>query len=67
MELPQSTIDNLVKLAKKNAAFEDEEGLDSYFNGNQDDSYQVGCTDGEINLAREILCALNMESSYVEE
>lgn len=51
MEIKQETIDWLKKIANKESG--DVEAAGS--NGNYDDAYYMGCDDGEISLANQIL------------
>lgn len=55
----QEKLDKIKELveakSKVEAAFDDEDGLCDYLNGNQDDAYSLGRDDGEIGMARNIM------------
>jgi len=55
IELPQSVVDDLIRLAAKSAKSEDEEfEVHAWSGGNVDDAYDLGFHDGEIVLAQVI-------------
>ncbi len=52
----EKLIEKLKTLAAKKAACEHEDfSIYDYSGGNFDDAYRIGCQDGEIGLAQEIL------------
>jgi hypothetical protein len=55
-------VDNLVKLAKRNNWNADEEfDVHGFSGGQTDDAYEGGYDDGQADLARKILAALQGE------
>lgn len=50
------------KLANKNANCDQEDfAVDDYAGGNMDDAYELGCSDGEILLAKQLIVYLDEE------
>ena len=52
-------LDLVKKKAEEEACFDkDDFTADGYSGGNFDDAYSIGCSDGEISFARELLALL---------
>jgi hypothetical protein len=61
ISISQEIIDWLKTYAQKKALYDNEMFMvDDYAGGNIDDAYSMGCDDGEIGLARDILYKLGI-------
>lgn len=64
MNINTEKLAKVIALIEKTANYETHTDDNEYFNpmdysgGNFDDCYQLGCSDGEINFARELMTIL---------
>lgn len=64
--LDQDMVAKLISLAKDKTIYDNEDEdedvvIDDFAGGNVDDAYNIGRSDGEIYLAREILASLGVD------